>query len=379
MIPKTGRALMISGLCLGLAGPAAAIETEFSGDVRTGFFSLHRDDRDGSSDTTDEIRLRLRAGIGATFNERWMAKIRYAGRYSTDESNRNHFEIFERIPAGDGLRLGDSTLDEVYLEHRPDAAWRVRVGRFQSKAELAGVAAKSLDRNDSTNTDITWTDGIQLSHKAKNGWATTLIAQYNDRRGPTQVRRGPLDFRDGDSRLSYFASIENTQPLGPFVQRALDVTWLPDTLHSRGVGAGPVESYWGLVGRLAAQWPMGGSTKFMLAGEVGYAPNTPQRSVTRTGTSGSADGLAAQVSFNFIDIAPRHSVGFVFGRAGDGWLLSPDFSDNANLAEIRYQWVIDKNQSFEARLRHRQDIDQRIGSVEKREDVDYYLRYTYKF
>jgi hypothetical protein len=373
----TGLALF--GLCIGLAGPAGAIETDVSGDVRTGFFSLHRDDRDGSSDTTDEFRLRLRAGVGLKFSEQWMAKIRFAGRYSTDDRNRNHFEIFGRIPAEDGLRRGDSTLDEIYLEHRPNATWSVRAGRFQSKAELAGVAKKSLDRNDSPNVDITWTDGIQVTHKAASGWATTLIAQYNHHNGPTQVRRGQLNFRDNDSRVSYFTGFENTQPAGPIVQRAFDVTFLPEALHSRGIGSGTVENYWGLAGRLAAQWPVAGSMKFMLAGEVGYAPNTPQRSATRTGASGDADGLAVQVSFNFIDFVPWHSAALVLGRAGDGWLISPDFPENTNLVEVRYQWSIAKNQSIEARLRHREDIKQRTGSSDKREDVDYYVRYTYQF
>ena len=119
--------------------------------------------------------------------------------------------------------------------------------------------------------------------------------------------------------------------------------------------------------------------KFMLAGEVGYAPNTPKRGVVKTGTSGDADGLAAQITFNFIDIIPRHSAGLVLGRAGDGWLLSPDFSPNANLIEARYKWAIDKKQAIEARVRNREDIKQLVGSAFKREDVDYYLRYTYKF
>ncbi len=371
--------LTVSGVCVALAGTAQAVEADFSGDVRTGFFSQHRHDRNGTSDTTDEFRLRLRAGVGIALSEQWQAKIRFAGRYSTDDRNHNHFEIFSQIPADDGLRRGDSTLDEIYLEHRPNAAWGVRVGRFQSKAELVGVAKKSLDRNDSPNTDITWTDGIQVTHKAENGWATTLIAQYNYRNGPTQVRRGQLNFGDDDSRVSYFAGFENTRPLGPIVQRAIDITFLPEALHSRGIGASTVENYWGLVGRLAAQWPMAGSMKFMLAGELGYAPNTPQRRATRTGSSGDADGLAAQVSFNLINFVPQHSVALVLGRAGDGWLISPDFAENGNLAEVRYQWAFAKNQSVEARLRHREDIRQRTGSVDKREDVDYYVRYNYRF
>lgn len=369
--------LMVTGLAL--AGPSAAVEFTLNGDVRAGFYSLHRDDRDGKEDTTDELRLRVRPGVGAKFNEQWLAQVRFAGRYSTDDRNALHFEIFNRLPADDGLRRGDSTLDELYVEYRPDTAWQVRLGRFQSKAELDGVAKKSLDRNDSPNTDITWTDGVQVKHTSVSGWTTTAIAQYNDSDGATQVRHAPLDFRDDGSRVSYFVGLENKQKAGPLVQRAVDVTWLPDALHSSGVGVGPVEDYWGLVGRLAGQWPMRASMKFMLAGEMGYAPNTPRRSVVKTGTSGDADGLAAQITFNFIDIVPKHSAGLVFGRAGDGWLLSPDFGPNTNLVELRYKWAIDKEQTLEARVRDREDIHQRVGSLHKREDVDFYVRYTFKF
>jgi len=371
------RVLMVTGLAL--AGPSAAVEFTLNGDVRAGFYSLHRDDRDGKEDTTDELRLRVRPGIGAKFNEQWQAQVRFAGRYSTDDRNELHFEIFNSLPADDGLRRGDSTLDEIYVEYRPDTAWQVRLGRFQSKAELDGVAKKSLDRNDSPNTDITWTDGVQVKRKSVSGWVTTAIAQYNDSEGATQVRHAPLDFSDDGSRVSYFVGLENTQKAGPLVQRAMDVTWLPDALHSGGVGVGPVEDYWGLIGRLAGQWPMRASMKFMLAGEVGYAPNTPQRSVVKTGTSGDADGLAAQITFNFIDVVPQHSAGLVFGRAGDGWLLSPDFGPNTNLVELRYKWAIDKKQTLEARARNREDIHQRVGSLYKREDVDFYVRYTFKF
>lgn len=370
---------ILSALCLTLAGSAAAVEFTMNGDVRTGFYSLHRDDRNGQKDITDEFRLRLRPGVSAKFNEQWLAQVRFAGRYSTDERNDPHFKIFKSIPAKDGLRLGDSTLDEIYIEHRPNNSWQVRVGRFQSKAELDGVSKKSLDRNDSPNTDITWTDGVQVKHEAANGWSMTAIAQYNDHEGAAQVRYAPLNFRENGSRLSYFVGFENTQNSGPFVQRALDITWLPDALHSSGVGAGSVKDYWGVVGRLAAQWPMGGSMKFMLAGEAGYAPNTPKRSVVQTCASGDADGLAVQISFNFIDIIPRHSAVLVIGRADDGWLLSPDFGPNANLVEVRYKWAIDKKQAIEARMRNREDIKQLVGSAFKREDVDYYLRYTYKF
>lgn len=370
--------LLLSGLSLTLVNSAAAIEFSINGDIRASLFSLHRDDRDGKETATHEIRVRPRVGLGAKFNKQWRMQVRFAGRYSTD-GNKLHFEIFNSIPEENGLRHGDSTLDEIYAEYNSNNAWQMRVGRFQSVALLKGVAEKSLDREDSPFTNITWTDGVQVRHNATNGWVTTAIAQYNDAQGATQVRRPPLNFRDDGSRLSYFVSVENTQKVGPLVQRTVDITWLPDALHSKGVGASTVHDYWGIVGRLAAQWPMTESMKFMLSGEVGYAPIVPDRSAMNTGTSGSANGFATQVSLNFIDIVPQHSVGFAFGRVGDGWLLSPTFNNNVNQAEIRYKWVIDNKQTVEVRLRYNKDIRQHINMLQKREDIDYFLRYTYRF
>lgn len=312
------------------------------------------------------------------FNEQWRMQVRFAGRYSTHGSNL-HFEIFDRTPTQDGLRQGDSTLDEIYAEYGPVNAWEIRVGRFQSRALLRGVAEKSLDREDSAFTNITWTDGVQIKYKAENGWNTTAIAQYNDARGPTQVRRAPLDFREAGSRVSYFVSLENTEKAGPFVQRTVDITWLPDALHSRGIGAGVIEDYWAAVGRLAAQWPLARGVKFMLGAEIGYALNVPKRSATRTGTSGYADGSAAQITFNFIDVVPHHSLGVALGRVGDGWLLSPTFNDNVYQAEIRYKWDIHKDHTVEVRARYNEDIRQRTNALQKREDLDYFARYTFRF
>lgn len=115
-------------------------------------------------------------------------QARFAGRYSSD-SNKLHFAAFNSIPAENGLRHGDSTLDELYAEYHPNTAWQLRAGRFQSVALLKGVAEKSLDREDSSFTNITWTDGAQVRHNAINGWITTVIAQYNDaRRNPGTLR-----------------------------------------------------------------------------------------------------------------------------------------------------------------------------------------------
>lgn len=229
----------------------------WGGDVRAGYFSLHRDDRNGSSDVTDEFRGRIRLGLEAKLSDALSAKARFAGRYSTYQ-NDNYFKLFSSIPADDGLRRGDSTLDEFYLAYNPAPDWTVKLGRMQTKFELAGVAKKSLDRNDSPNVDIAWTDGMHVTHKGAGGWNSHLILQRNLSAGPTNVLRSPLAFTEDDSRVMLFMGLENNEAAGPVVQRALDLTYMPDALRRDGTATGRIEDYWGLVGRLAAQWPMGG-------------------------------------------------------------------------------------------------------------------------
>ena len=351
----------------------------WSGDLRGGYFTLHRDDRNGSSDITDEFRARIRLGLEAKLSDSLRAKARFAGRYSTYQ-NDNYFKLFTHVPSEDGLRRGDSTLDELYLVYSPAPEWDIKLGRMQTKFELAGVAKKSLDRNDSPNVDITWTDGAHVTHKGAGGWNTHFILQRNLSAGPTNVLRTPLAFGEDDSRVMLFMSLENTEAAGPIAQRAIDLTYMPDALRRDGTATGRIDDYWGLVGRLAAQWPLGGSgTKFMLAGEGGYAPNTPTEAAVRTGTGDDTGGLAAQIGFNFIDIVPRHSFGLIYGHVEAGWLLSPDFRNNNTLIEGRYQWRIDGDRSIEARLREREDIDRITGAARDRTDRDFYLRYTQKF
>jgi len=348
------------------------------GDARTGFYTLHRDDRDGSETIKNEWRLRLRVGLQAAISDALTARARFAGRYTTHESSGDpEFDFYQGItPGSDGLKMGQSTLDEIWLNYAAER-WSLRAGRMQTKFELTGVAKKSLDRNDSPNTDIAWTDGLYFKYKAGNGWNTHVIAQYNYEEGATQVRRGTLDFSDDDSRISYFAALEKLDKKGAIVQQGVDITWLPAALPGSG---GSPDDYWAFVGRMAAQWPMGtGGMTFLLGGELGFAPNTPTNSALKLGGTGDVGGMAGQVTFNFIDIAPRHSLGVVLARADAGWLLSPDFKSNQYLAETRYRWNLAKKQRIEVRVRYRTDIEQRIDKPERRKDKDLYARYTVKF
>jgi len=347
-----------------LAIPFTATAVDFYGDARFGQFN-----KVGGTEST---RLRLRAGLKQQINDKFGVEGRFAGRFSTTSGEVREFKFYESIPLyKDGLDLGQSTLDKLFVYFKSDSGSVTRIGRQQISFELAGVAKKSLDRNDSPNTDITWTDGFYYKRKSDNGWATHFVAQYNPAGGPTNVRRNPLDFRDDSSRLTYFLAFEKKDKKAHVVQQGVDVTVMPNSLCVDGIGpCSNIGSYYAVVGRWAAQWPMGNKgMKFLLGTEGGYAPTTQERS-----PGVSADGLAYQVTFNFVDFIPRHSFGLVIGRAGDGWLISPDFKSNRNLYEGRYKWVLAKNQKIEARYRSRSVI---VGAPSTSDD--YYLRYTVKF
>jgi len=197
--------LMI-GLFLTLTAlPSQAVTLDWSGDIRGGYFAKERDQRNGQSSELDEWRLRLRTGLLVRFNDVWSFKLRGAGRYSTeDDNNDGHTKFYTNIPGNDGLRQGDATLDELYISYKPNANQHIKIGRMQTKFELTGVAKKSLDRNDSPNTDITWTDGLYFSFGDKKGWKNHVILQYQGKEGATTVRRSPLNFNDNGSRLTYF-------------------------------------------------------------------------------------------------------------------------------------------------------------------------------
>jgi len=348
------------------------------GDVRGGYYGSQRTDRDGSEDSTDRLLGRIRAGVEWKPKELVSARIRLAGRYSTYD-NHNYFKIFTAIPDTDGLRAGDATVDQLFVSLRPGSRSEIAIGRLQTCFELAGVSAGSLDRCDSPNTDITWTDGAHAKFHSGN-WNWHLILQRNLHAGPTNVRLPPLSFADDGSRISYFGAVESNEAYGPIVQRAFDVSFLPSSLSAGGTASGPGNDYIAFVGRLTAQWPLGTTGAQLLAGaELGYAPNTPTKATIGTGAAGNAGSLAWQVQMSFLDVFPGHSFALQHGRAQGGWLISPDFRNNEILSELRYEWRIVENHTMATRLRRRDEMDALLGANRARRDEDIFVRYTLSF
>ena len=380
-----GPALLLVLFAVVLAAVPAAAQIalpeylSISADVRAGYFSSQLDDRDGSESESSDLRTRIRLGAALRLRDAFSAKVRLAGRYSTEQELFD-FYVRDHAPTVDGLRFGETTIDEAYLNYRPSQRVNLRAGRFHSKFVLADLMGKSLDRGDSPNTDITWTDGAHLTVGLTRGWSSHFLVQHNAAEGPTHVVRAPLAFSESRSRLTWFAALENTAAWGPVVQRALDLTYIPGALRVDGTAEGEIEDYVGLVARGAAAWPVA-TGRLLLGGEVGVAPNTPTRQAQRVGdaTDGRSGGLAYQLAVTLADAIEGHRFGIVYGETQAGWLIAPDFRENNRLIEGRYQWRFATNHSFEARARLRRDLDQIIGSERRRQDLDFYLRITSRF
>lgn len=353
---------------------------QVNGDLRVGLVRVEKDERDGTSETTESFRGRFR--IGGSYNVTdWLnADARIATSCTSDECNPSA-TLDPSIDTRTSIDEGTITFDEFYLHVFRLERFDVALGRLQTKfVTRAGVFAKSLDRNNSNNFNINWTDGVHGTYRFPNESIVHLISEYNDADGPSSVRRGPLDFTDSDSRVSHFLAWESQRRIGPITQRGIDISYLPSALLKDGVQTGPIEDYVGIVARMVTAHEFGSKgRRWNVSAEIGYAPETPSRAAVNLAGDGDADGLAWAVTASIMELWPKHSIGINYGRAGAGWLLSPQYRDNEQLAEIRYMWRKRSGLAIEARLRWREELEQQVIQMQPRDEIDFFARFTLGF
>jgi len=349
------------------------------GDLRLGYVFAGDDFQGSVSGDTSHLRSRWRLRSVWGISERFRAVGRVSGICSTTECDPE-FILQPDIPTQVGLSDGQITIDSLFFQWFRSEKFNVAIGRMETKfVARGGVYAKSLDRNDSNNLRINWTDGIHATYKAQNGWNSNVILQYNSADGPSNIRRSPLDFSDNGSRVSTFVAFENVQPERRLVQRALDISYMPSSLRKNGVN-GPAVDYWALVARAAARWPVRSEgLRLRFSSEVGYAPETPTKLASGIAGSGDASGLAWNVTASIIDFLPNHSIGVNYAETEAGWLISPQYADNERLLEIRYMWRPTERLTLDVRGRWRDELRQRLIEDPDRDRFDFYARFTWSF
>ena len=349
-----------------------------NGDFRPLLNYADRDNRDGSNvtDTTGQSRIRVK--VYGTPIDKVQFGARIAGKCSTNDCSAE-WVWDSASPGTNGLHEGQFTFDELYLHFFRRELFNLTVGRQQTRFVLrGGVFSRSLDRNDSNNANVTWTDGFHFTFRRLAGWEGHFIMQHNAADGTGSIRRGPLDFSDSSARKTYFVGLEKTKPLGPIVQRSIGISYLPKSLLKDTTLDGRREDYLGYVVRLAARWPQRSEGIRLRAGmELGYAPET--HVFDAAASDEEADGLAWNVVASLMDFIPGHNIGINYGQTGAGWLLSPNFRNNEESLELRYVWRPKNFPTIDARVRRREDFDQEPGTLRKREVFDAFLRVTWQF
>lgn len=348
------------------------------GDLRPLINYLDNSGRTGDGFTHTDAQARIRLKASARLSDLIGVGARVAGRCSSDDCDPE-WTSSNSTPQSNGLAYGQFTFDEGYIRLFRDNRFDLILGRQQTRSVLrAGVFSRSLDRNDSNNTNVTWTDGAHFIFRNQSGWEPHLVVQHNAAEGSGSVRRGQLDFAPSSARTSYFSAVENRAPLGIIAQRSFSISYLPNSLLKDGVEDGRRETYVGYVARMVFRWPQRTEGPRLRTGfEFGYAPEVPTSEAA--GIDASVSGVAWNVALSVMEFKPWHSIGVMYSRTGAGWLLSPNFAENEESFEIRYQWRPRNFPAIDARIRWREDIDQLTMAERKRERYDAFLRLTWQF
>lgn len=349
-----------------------------TGDLRTSYVFDGEDIQDVTFGETDVFRLRWRLESTFGFSERFRGVARIAGLCSTEDCDPE-FILQPDIPTRTSIKDGQITIDSFFLQWFRTDRFDLAVGRMETKfVARGGVFSKSLDRNDSNNTRVNWTDGAHGTYRAKNGWVSHMIVQYNSSDGPGNIQRFPLD--TSDSRQTYFLSFEKLRSQSLLIQRAFDITYMPSSLRNSELSEEPLDDYWGFVARIAGRWPLrSDGWRLRLSSELGYAPNTQERNVSNIAGEGVVDGFAWNLTLSLMDFFPGHSIGVNYARTEAGWLLSPQYDNNEELQEIRYVWRPTNRLSVDVRGRWRDRISQPFFPEPDRSRFDFYARFTWSF
>lgn len=348
------------------------------GDVRFGYFSQMGEQRDGSNLNVHEMRLRSRTGLRFNIHENVYLRARYAFRMNSRDIDLDP-ALHTSAPGNGGLKMGEGAFDEAYINVEASDYFSFRMGRFQTSYSVPGVISNSIQRHDSPNTDVAWTDGILLSLKPAQQWSADFILQYHYHNPPTNVFRSPTQITTDDSPVTLFTSVTRSIENRAIEYVALDINYTPDALIENASGNRIDYFATSLKSRLS--WDIKNGRELQWGGEFAYSFNRPEKDMVGfTNTNGDkAGGFGFQSNVSIRNLFENQHLGFIAATLEPSLLTSSDYWNNILLLEVRHQYVFNSRLSAETRIRYRGDLKKLDTFNQKRWQIFPYARLTYRF
>lgn len=348
-----------------------------TGDIRSGYIGFIGRERNGDRLSQHEFRNRTRIGLNINVTDKLTLHSRYAVRVSSLD-----FHLYPGLnttsPGNNGLLMGEGAFDQLFASIQLSDWLRLKAGRFQTSFTLDGVIKNSILRQDSPNTDISWTDGLHLTSTSPTGWTTDVIMQSHLLNRTSNVFRYPLEPDHTRIPFTFFSSIKKEFKAGVLSSLSLNVTYSPDMLLVDSEANR--KSYVAASIKPQFKKRFNSGRQLLWGTEFAYSFNRPERSVFGFDESphSSSGGFGFQTVLSVIDLFKNQHVGLMAAALEPSLLTSSAFWNNLMLFEVRHSTKWSSNVSTDIRLRYRSDLEKPGGGLNKRRQVYPFARITYK-
>lgn len=238
------------------------------------------------------------------------------------------------VALGAKLRLeennSDGIINNLNLHYSPSSRIMMVFGRQKIHYNQNDLFRTSLSKNDEKVDAINYSQGLQIIHRLGYIEQSILFNQQSESKKSAsthyQLKIGVPGYKVGPLVVALEYPSESNRILRGMLGSALQ---FPLRI---------VPGDW--------QWAFQYATEF----------NQPQ-----------SNERAWQTSFSWLGFIPQHKVGILFSHSDDAWTYSDDFDAAQDQVEMRYQWMMNQQGSFELSLS--QENSKQIAENKKTETI----------
>jgi hypothetical protein len=310
------------------------------GDVRFSYTGTN-----ASLDNFDNnlLIMRLRPGVKYTLNSNHSFSARAAYRVSNE---MEELDVTAQAIGG-GLSLGQMSFDEFYYQYKIDR-FLLKAGRFQHRNKVYSNAGRSIDRFQSNNVNVHWSDGMYVKKGLTSLWYSEAIFELIEEGQLAYPYDPPLTFGGNEITPGLYLGLSNDERDAlNFIQKSFGIQYFYNAYFDGFNNNGNEEytEYLAFTSRGVTDYDggellKGGSWRF--AGEIGYNIQGPVD-----------EGTIFNASVGVNSFAKKHNLMIEFTKVGDEWISANVYGPNTDEMEIRYIFKYNSKIKIESRLRVR--------------------------